>query len=219
MDTLQKLGGAAALYEAGAYVLGLVFYTLIVDYAGAAEPLQKVALLVNNQVSVYITTLLLYVVFGAFLVVLTLALYERLKSGSPAIAQTAAAFGLIWAGLLIASGMVANIGLSTVVDLYARDPAQAASVWLAIDSVQSGLGGEQEIVGGLWVLLASWAALRTERLPKALNYLGIVIGVAGLLTIVPALYTVVLAVFALGQIVWFIWLGIIMVRTPPGTAA
>ena len=48
--------------------------------------------------------------FGVFLVVLALALYERLKAGSPALVQMATAFGLIWAGLAIASGMIVNVG-------------------------------------------------------------------------------------------------------------
>ena len=39
--------------------------------------------------------------------------------------------------------------------------------------------GEFEILGGLWILLISWAALRTGGLPRTLNYLGVVIGVAG----------------------------------------
>lgn len=47
-----------------------------------------------------ISYLIAYVVFGIFLVVLALALYERLKAGAPAMAQTATAFGLIWAGLV-----------------------------------------------------------------------------------------------------------------------
>jgi hypothetical protein len=80
----------------------------------------------------YLWYLTIYVVFGVFLVVLSLALYERLKAGSPAVAQTATAFGIIWAGLVIASGMVANVGTGVVVDLYSRDPAQAASLWLAV---------------------------------------------------------------------------------------
>ena len=103
------------------------------------------------------------------------------------MAQTATAFGLIWAGLVIASGMVANISLGTVVDLYGKDPARAASVWLALSSVEEGLGGGNEVAGGLWVLLVSWAALWARGLPRALNYLGVVIGVSGLLTVVPVL--------------------------------
>ena len=151
-------------------------------------------------------------------VVLALALYERLKAGSPAMAQTATAFGLIWAALVIASGMLIISDLGIVVDLYSKDPAQAAWVWLALDSVEEGLGGGVEIPGGLWVLLVSWAALRSGGLPRALNYLGVVIGVAGILAVVPPL-EVLGAVFGLGLIVWFVWLGIDMLRGSPSAAA
>jgi hypothetical protein len=93
--------------------------------------------------------------FGVFLVVLALALYAQLKAGSPAMAQTATVFGLIWAGLLIASGMVYKMGLGAVAELYGQDPAQAASVLLVINAVHEGLGGANEIPGGLWTLLVS----------------------------------------------------------------
>ena len=219
MKDLQKMGGIAALYEAAAYLVGIVFYIFVVDYSGVVEPVQKVALLVDNQAIMYIMNLIIYVVFGVFLVVLALALYERLKAGSPAMMQTATVFGLIWAGVLIASGMISNIGTGVVVDLYSKDPAQAATVWLAIDSVVEGLGGGNEIVGGIWTLLVSWAALRAGELPRALNYLGVVIGVAGILSAVPALGELGGYIFGLGQIVWFVWLGIVMLRSSPSAAA
>jgi hypothetical protein len=85
--------------------------------------------------------------------------------------------------------------------------------------VQDGLGGGNEIVGGLWTLLVSWAALRGGGLPKALNYPGLVVGVAGLLTVVPALELVLRFVFGLGQLVWFVWLGIVMLRSSPKAEA
>jgi hypothetical protein len=50
---------------------------------------------------------------------------------TPALAQTAAAFGIIWAGLLLATGMITNIGFRTVADLQATDPARAETVWVA----------------------------------------------------------------------------------------
>lgn len=84
--------------------------------------------------------------------------------------------------------------------------------------MRNGLGGGNEIVGGIWVLLVSWAALRGARLPRALNYLGVVIGVAGLVTIVPALEAV-RAIFGLGLIVWFVWVGVVLLRSSPGAAA
>ncbi len=218
MKNLQKIGGIAALYEALAYVLGIVFYIFIMDSSGAVDPVQKVALLVDNPASMTIITLFVYVAFGIFLVVLSLALHERLKASSPAMMQTATVFGLFWALVVIASGMIFITGMNTVIDLYGTDPAQAATVWLAIDAVFEGIGGGVELLGGLWILLVSWAALRGGVFPKALNYFGAAIGVAGILTVIPAL-EVLTDVFGLTQIVWFVWLGIIMLRSSSSAAA
>jgi hypothetical protein len=214
----QKMGGIAALYAAAAYVLGFVGYIFVVDYFGDFDPVQKVALLVDNQSFLYILNLLVYIVFGVFLVVLVLALYERLKARSPALVLTATAFGLIWAFVVIAGGMIFSIGMDNVVDLFGQDQDQAATVWLAIESVVDGLGGGTEILGGIWVLLLSWAALRAGGLPKALNYLGVVISVPAIISVVPGLGDLG-AVFGVGQIAWFIWLGIVMLRNSPRAEA
>ncbi len=214
ISDLQKLGGIAALIEAALYVTGFALFLTILDPSGYVGHVQQVAFLADNQVASYIAYLLIYVVFGVVLVVLVLALHARFKNDSPAIMQTATAFGLIWAGLVIASGMIANIGNSTVVALFSKNQDQAVSLWLAIITVQEALGGGNEIVGGLWVLLLSWAALRAGKLPKVLNYLGVLVGLAGILTVVPA-FDVLMDVFGLGQIVWFAWLGIVMLREDP----
>ena len=219
---LQKMGGIAALYEAATYVFSMVGYILVVGIVGVVDPAKQVALMVDNQAIMYILNLLGYIVFGIVLVVVVLALYERLKPGSPAMMQIATAIGLIWACIVIASGMILNIGMENVVALYVTDPAQAATGWLAIGSVANGLGGGTEILGGLWVLLVSWAALRAGGLPKALNYLGVVISVPAIISVVPGLggLGVILGgIFGLGQIAWFIWLGIVMLRNSPRTAA
>jgi prepilin signal peptidase PulO-like enzyme (type II secretory pathway) len=108
--------------------------------------------------------------------------------------------------------MILNIGFGTVVDLFGTNPAQAESLWVAIDSVANGLSGGMEIAGPIWVLLVSLAAMRTEALPKALNYLGVVMAVAGLATVVPSLEAVGI-VFGLGLIVWLGWVGSVMLRS------
>jgi len=219
MKNLQKMGGIAALYAGAAYVVGMVGFLTVVDVSSVADPVQKVALMADNLAFLYIMHLIVYVVWGVFMVVLSLALYERLKAGSPAIVQTATVFGIFWACVIITSGMIHNIGMENVVDLYGKDPAQAATVWLAIDSVLGGLGGSNEVLGGIWILLLSWAALRAGELPRVLNYLGAVVGVAGIISVVPALAELFIYIFALGQIVWFVWLGIVMLRSSPSAAA
>ncbi len=212
MKTLQKFGGFAALYLAVAYLIGMVLFLVVLDYPGITDPPQKVALLVEKQSVIFSTNLLMYVFFGVFLVVLSLALHNRLKSEAPALMQVATALGMIWAGSLIASGMVSNAGIAPSVALYATDPGQAALTWQGFEAVASGLGnGNGEILGGLFTLLVSVAALRGGGLPKAVSILGLVVGVVGIITLVPQLSDQV-GVFGLGQMVWFVWLGIVLLR-------
>jgi hypothetical protein len=107
--------------------------------------------------------------------------------------------------------MISNIGLGAVADLAETDAARAETVWSTLDAVTNGLGGGNEIIGGIWVLLVSIAALRAGVFPRTLNYLGLVSAAAGIVTIVPALEATGM-VFGLGLIVWFSWLGIVLLR-------
>jgi len=163
---------------------------------------------------------IIWLVFGVSMILLSLALYDRLKSGSPAQAQAVTTFGLIYAVLVIVIGALSINNLSTVVELYGKNPAQAATVWLTLDSVETGLGagGGETIVTALWLLLLSWLALRARELPRVLNYLGVVLGVAGTFSVVLA-SLVLSAVYGLGLIIWFVWLGIVMLRRSPVPAA
>ncbi len=215
MKTLQKFGGFSALYLAIAYLIGMVLFIVVLDYPGITNPAQKVALLVDKQMIFFSTNLLMYVFFGVFLIVLSLALYDRLKSGAPAIMKVATVIGIIWAGSLIASGMVSNAGIEPVIALNARDPAQAALTWQGIESIASGLGnGNGEILGGLFTLLVSMAALGAGWLPKGLNILGLLVGAVGIISIIPELNNLT-AVFGLSQIIWFVWLGVVLLRSNP----
>jgi len=216
MKTLQKFGGFAALYMAAAHLIGIVIFLVILDYLSITDPAQKVALNVEQQLVIFSTNLLMYIFFGFFLIGLSLALYARLKVGAPAIMQMATAIGVIWAGLLIASGMVANAGLATVVPLYAKDPAQAALTWQGIEAVTNGLSNANgEILGGFWVLLVSLAALRAGGLPRGLNILGLLVGAVGIISLIPGLTELLIGVFGLTQIIWLVWLGVVMLRSNP----
>ncbi|KAA0254305.1 MAG: hypothetical protein DPW18_12460 [Chloroflexi bacterium] len=219
MKTLQKSGGIAALYMAISHLVGIVIFIVVLDYLNITDPAQKLAMNVEKQTVIFSTNLLMYVFFGFALIVLSLALYDRMKSGAPALMQMAAAIGIIWAGSLIASGMAANAGLSTVVALYAKDPSQAVLTFQAIEAITNGLGNANgEILGGPWTLLVGLAALRTGGLPKGLNVLGMLVGAVGIITIIPVLNALT-GVFGLGQIVWFVWLGIVLLRSDHGKTA
>ncbi|HRW09510.1 MAG TPA: DUF4386 family protein [Caldilineaceae bacterium] len=213
MTNMQKLGGVAALINAAAYIIGFgMVFTLLAPIIDA-EPTQYLAFLVENQTLLYGWHLIIYIVAGVFMVPLVLAIHERLKEGAPALSQMGMAIGLIWAGLVIAAGMLFLKDIVVIAELYSNDPAQAITIWPALTAVESALGGGIELPGGLWALLVSWAALRTGALPKALNFLGLLIGLAGTLMLVPAFAETGGAVFGLGFILWFAWAGIVMVRS------
>lgn len=216
MGEFRKWGGISALIEAAAYIFGFGVVLAVLVPAGYEpvnfDPGEAVAFLAENQTAMYVWTFVIFIVAGVFMVPLSLALHERLKAGSGALMQTATAFGLMWATLIVASGMLIIIDLGVIGDLFAKDPGQAETVWLSLNAVEEALGGGIELPGGMWVLLLSWAALRSGGLPKVLNYLGALVGVAGILTVFSVLADILTSAFGLGFIVWFAWAGIVMLR-------
>ncbi|MBE0696428.1 MAG: hypothetical protein IH586_05845, partial [Anaerolineaceae bacterium] len=44
----------------------------------------------------------------------------------------------------------------------------------------------------------------------------LLVGAAGIISILPGLTEMMTGVFGLSQIVWFVWLGIVLLRSNPG---
>jgi len=217
------MGGIAALIGAATNLLGGVVYATLLQPKGLgsedADPGKSVALLADNEGAMRAFNEIIWLAFGVSLVFLSMALYERLKAGPAVLALAVTIFTLIWAVLVIVVGTLSINDLSTVIRLHGENPAQAATVWLTLDSVETGLGagGGETIVSALWFLLLSWAALRARALPRLLIYLGVVTGVAGILSVLAL--TDLQAVYGVGLIIWFAWLGIVMLRRSPVSAA
>ena len=215
MTSASKVGGIAALVQAACYIIGFAMLATVMnpgDTEGWSAQ-DRLAFLLDREGLAQAWNLIIYVVFGIALVALTSVLHQRLNSsGSSTWMSIATPFGYIWAGLVIASGMVISVGITAVSGQFADDPDQAVALWKTIGVIQNGLGGGVEIVGGVWVLLLSLVAMSSSSVfPKALNWLGVIVGVSGIVTIVPAL-TDFGAVFGLAQIVWFLWIGVILLR-------
>jgi len=207
--------GYAALYLAAALVAAMIYFLVGTDYPSVTDPAEKLALLVQHQLGIHVMYLIAYVGFGLVLAALSLGLQTRLAPAAPVTARFAAAVGLIWAGMLIASGMVYIVGMGSVVDLQATDPVAAVSAWQAIEPVALGLGGAGgELLGGTWVLLVSLVSLRGHLLPTWLTWLGLVIGTAGVVSTVPGLAGLSV-LFGLLVIVWLGGLGIALLRERP----
>ncbi len=216
-STSARAGAIGGLIAAATFIFGIaLFVTSLSDYIDAT-PAESVEFLVGHQSTLFAWYLVIFLVFGVAIIPLARALHHRLADVSPQLADIGAVFAYIWAGLMFATGMVSNIGITAVADLDETDPAAAEALWSSVDAVTEGLGGGNELVGGMWILLVSLAAWGTGRLPKGLNVLGIVSSLAGLVTLVPGLSDVGM-IFGLGSIAWFAWTGIVLLRRPELTA-
>lgn len=223
MRNVTTAGGVAAFYIAAAYSAAIPYFLRVVNYPGVVDPVEKVALLRAHYRSLYAMHLVVYECVALALIVLAVALHERMRVATPVWARITMVLGLTWAALLLASSMVFNYGMGAVIELHAVDPMRAAWTWQVIETVAQGTGGAGgELLGGLWMLALSSAAYRARAFPRGVIGFAAVIGVIGLVSIVPALRDAGVA-FGVLQIVWFAWVGVVLLRgqeTPvPGRGA
>lgn len=205
MITLRKAAGLSALAEAAIYCGIFGFYGAVWHYPAQGDVTQKIAFLAEHQQALMVSNLVGYVLFGTLLAVLVTGIHRALKSQQESLSQVAAVFGFAWVVLVMASGMIANIGLAQMLKLSATQPDQAWTMWITLTTVVEGLGGGNEVVGGLWVLLVSVAAWKANLFPSWINALGVVVGSLGIATMIPA--SVLTELFGVTQIVWFVLIG------------
>ncbi|MBL8961477.1 MAG: DUF4386 family protein [Gemmatimonadetes bacterium] len=212
MGPVTKAGGLAALYIAAAYSAAIPYFVVVVDYPAVSDPVEKLALLRAHYGSMYAMHLVVYEAVALALIVLGVALHERTRTVTPVWARLTTALGLTWAALLLASSMVFNYGMGAVIELHREDGDRAVWMWQAIEAVAQGIGGAGgELLGGLWMLALSVTARRAQLFPRGVIGFGAVIGVTGLISIVPAQREAGI-VFGVLQIAWFAWVGVLLLR-------
>lgn len=214
---LQKAAGLAALYSAAC--IGFVFAVMAILLApaqlgpAATHATERIAFMSAHQNVSMAINLVGYIFFGVAMNVLSFGLYERFRDDAPTASPIALGFGLIWSGLVFASGMIANIGIEALTDLNENDPATAPAVFHAYRIVVNGLGGGNEIVGGFWFLCIGLAMKARPDLPKIAAWLTMFIGIAGIATTFPPLAELT-TLFGIGLILWFLWIGFVLLRRP-----
>ncbi|XSG75513.1 DUF4386 family protein [Herpetosiphon llansteffanensis] len=212
MHKLQTWGGIAALINGFAYIIGIgMVLTLLAPFLAASQA-EKISFLLEHQTLMALWYFIIYLVAGVWMVPLALGLHDRMQQVAPNLMRVATAMGIIWATTILSSGMLLINNLKIIADLQQSDPTQTSAVWVAISAIASGLGGAIELPGGVWVSLISLAGLQTKRLPKLLNYCGLLVGATGIATVFPVFYEAG-SIFGVGMIGWFLWVGVVLVRT------
>lgn len=209
MDRFQQAAGYASVMQALIYIMAFAFYGGFWAYPYSEGAAAQIHYLVQHQLLITTVSLVMYVGFGLSLALMVVALHRRIGAHSP-LMMTASLFGALWVGIIICAGMITTVALQQVVTMGADSPDRALVIWDTLNLVVEGIGGGNEIVGGMWVLLLSLAARPVQALTTPLVYLGIFVGLAGVATCIP--YDIFTEIFGLSQIVWFIWLGVRLIR-------
>ncbi|CAB9500120.1 expressed unknown protein [Seminavis robusta] len=216
------LGGISSILAGVTYIVGFVIFGVALrdmfeeDKLSAVE---SVSFLKNNEEVFYTANFLVYILNGFLQVILSCVMYtyllsEHKQNGRQEIYfQVTSVIGIIWGALVIAAGMIGNGGGHVAVNLYETDPVRAATVWMTIDAVYTnGIGGGNEILGAVWVLMVSFSSFGCGRgFPKPVNILGLIAGIAGVITIVPGMDEAT-SVFGVVMTVWYILAGMWLLR-------
>lgn len=212
---LARAGGVAAQVVAGTYVVGflaMAAYLVPRGFTSALDdPPASLGFLLDHQAELSGWYLVLYLLGGAAMALVSLGVGEKLGS-TPALAKTSTALGLIWSGLLVASGSVALVGQHAAVELHAQNPDLALNTWVSTSVVQDALGGGIEVAGALWAAVVGLAVLRGKALSAGLGGLAIGLAAVGVATVLPVAAEAATSIFGLGLILWFTWLGLALRR-------
>lgn len=217
MNTFQKAGGLSALAHAFAYLVGIILAVTLIFPVLEGDVTRYLEFVRDNPYLMHSWILIAYWGSAISVVFMALTLFHRLNSRSAVLVQAATVFGLIWAGLIIASANLMLNDFRVITDIFKNDASLALTAWTILEAVENGIISGNELVGSLWVSLISIAALRKGGLPKALNILGVALGLLGILTLAPNIadFMGVAFAFGMGMVVWSIWLGIVLLGEKP----
>ncbi|MCX2767005.1 DUF4386 family protein (plasmid) [Pseudoalteromonas piscicida] len=218
--SLQKWGGVAALTEAATYLFGFVLFFGVLDSSGHNTPALYLDFFIQNRDTFFLGYIVIGIIFSFTLIVLVQAMQQRLSKASPELMKFASIVGYIWAAIVLASTMVFLTSIATIAKFYEIDPALALTVNRTISIVVDALGGGIELVGAIWVLAVSYVGIKHNVFSPLLHYWGLLVSIAGILTLFSGLssfsanpfFDVTTAIFGLGQILWFIVLGVMLLR-------
>lgn len=190
----SKVGGYAALAQTFISILNLIFGVVVLPMMGfrgmddLADPARALALKTPLLVLE-----VLKLTAAIALIFLILSVGRRLRNVAPTIILVATAAGLIGAGFLALAGVMGLLTLTA---------SAAPAAWTS--GVINFIGLCAVALSGLWALLASVVALRTDVWSKSLNRLGIALGLVSLpVILLPPLALLTLVI----GLVWYLWLG------------
>lgn len=200
-------GAYASFACALCFVVGFVMI-LFIEPGINLDPQKRLAFIRTNGLFFQFWFLIIFVLFGANLMVLARAIRKWMEPDSSAYFHLSVMFGFVWAAYVMACGFISIFTIQYVLSLAHQDQAH---LWSILFRIQTGLGDGVEWVGGVWMVMLSKYLIQRDKQAVALHGFGLAVGVTGCLTVAPGLAEVG-AVFGMVQIVWFVWMGFRLLR-------
>jgi hypothetical protein len=204
MTHLQKLGGIAASINVIVAIATLATVIFLIGLSAIADPNKLIDLAIHNPAPLLIQDGLKLISAGISSV-LILALANYLQRDASALLSIATGFGFLSVFCLVGN---ATLSLYAIFQAAAYDQAALSSSH--INSMIGILAMAAIGLDGLWFLLVSWTALKSQQLPSFLCYLGLGIGILSLL---PPLGIIVLLL----SMVWSLWMGQVLLQEEPAS--
>jgi len=200
MYSNQKAGAFAAFINAIVAILTIYVVVVMIGLDVLTDQDLFVEIAINNPTSLIFQSVLKFI-SAACWVVLLVTLFKLLHNEAMVRMKFATLFGFLSILLLLTNAILSLIAITQAAELTAVKYENAND----LNRIIGILGMATIFTNGLWYLLTSWTALKSNQLPKRLNYIGLAIGA---ISIVPILGTFALLL----SIVWFIWLASVLFK-------
>lgn len=210
-----RTGGIAAVICALTYVFGFALFMGAIAPPESQSDIARLHSLIAQRDVFYFGYIVIGIVFSLSLIALNQSLQMRFVKSSPVLSNYNVVLGNIWATFVLASTFVFLVNLSLLTKYANTDENNAVITMNTIHIVVDALGGGIELIGALWVFIISYMGWKQGIYAKATHILGLIVGLAGVLTLFSGLsiladnvfFEATTAIFGLGQILWFILLG------------
>lgn len=217
---LQRAGGIAAIVCALTYLFGFILFIGLIEPPTDSSDVAHLHLLIAQRDTFFVGFIVIGIVFSLSLLLLNQSLLSVYKNVCPHVARYNSTLGNIWAMFVLASTFIFLTSLPFLANYAVANEENAVVVLKSVEIVVDALGGGIELLGAIWVLFISYMGIKCGLFAKLLHGLGVIVGVAGILTLFTglsflsdiSLFEAATAIFGLGQIVWFVLLGIHLIR-------
>jgi hypothetical protein len=151
----ERTGGLAGILAGLTFLFGMVFYLALlteVQFGNlSADITSQLIYLQEHSGFLYTWYFVIYLVFGFALLNMQFGLSALVPRTT--LSQAASLVAYLWAGLVISAGLVATVGHNMVITLAQAHPELAPGAFVSLHIVVNGLGGGNELVGGVWLIL------------------------------------------------------------------